>query len=411
MMKRNCIVAQMLLFIGSLLLPLLVQAKDTQDAKSDFVLAVFATKRARADLLDKTNNQNILSYNVNWESQVDLENNCIRNVWTRANGRWVRVETVPLPDVVYDFGVYKNDHNRKEKANLLKEQLRSQNIPFINPEDGMNAVNDKILFAKLMRDNDIPHPKTRELTKSNLKKMLDKYDLLFIKPTFGSKGYGIIVVEKVVGTEKARYSLKYKIKYQGQWVVVRYSNLPKNKVFETITKAKLHLKRGGASYLVQQGIKIFLYHGQQTDFRLNVQRGQNGELLSTGITMRVGGNVSQGGRPARHEDVLSSSGLFIDTVKARLINVAMKTHYALEKFGGKPIGDLGHDLVIDDNGNPYIVEANDKAGYGYTHIQKNPDIDQLFGLPSALEHCKKTDEDHENQILEYARYLAAASKK
>lgn len=421
-MKKNIIVLQTLLIIASSLFPLSLFAMDVEVAKQpEFVFAIFATKRSRADLIEKAQILNIQAYNINSESEIDLENNCIKKVWTRDKGRWVKVEQAPLPEVVYDFGVYKNARKRKEKAKVLREQLRSRDIPFVNPEDAMGAVNDKLLFAKVMHDNEIPHPETREYTESNLKKMLAKHNPIFLKPTMGSKGYGIIIIEKIAGTRHAVFSLKYKIKYRGRWVAITDQSNGKKELHAAIALAQKRLRRTRTPYLVQEGINAFrydeqtaFYKGQQTDFRVNVQRGRDGMLVSTGLVMRVGGNLSQGGRPADHNEVLkgivAKSGLAIETIKSRVNAVAIETHLALEKFAGREIGDLGMDLVVASDGSPYIVEANHKNGYAHTYLQKNPDVDKLFDLPSSLELCNKIDEEHEERLLEYARYLVTKAR-
>lgn len=414
-MTKNIIAVPIFLIFISMLFPFSVLAIESDnEEKPEFVIAVFATKRTRADLLLKAKELNILAYNVNWESQVDLENNCIKKAWVRENDRWVRVEKVPLPDVVYDYGVYKNLSTRKEKVKALKAQLRARGIPFINPEEAMVAVNDKVLFSKVMHDNGIPHPQTLNFKKSALKKLLKKHDLLFMKPIKGSKGYGIIVINKVAGTNST-YSLAYKIKYRGRWITIT-DRATKRHLYKAIGLARTRLNTTKARYLIQQGIRAFrygekniIYKGEQTDFRLNMQRGQDGKLFNTGFAMRVGGNLSQGGRPADHSfvlgDVVATSGLPLETLTERVVEVAMNTHLALEKHAGKLIGDLGMDVVIDDLGNPYIIEANDKNGYLVRHVRMNPEVDCRFNLPPSLPLCEKMDEEHIAQLIKYSRYL------
>ena len=162
-------------------------------------------------------------------------------------------------------------------------------------------------------------------------------------------------------------------------------------------------------YLIQQGINAFRYQDRQTDFRVNTQRGQEGNLRITVFTMRVGGNLSQGGRPADHHFVLAGSGFDIDEIERRIKDAATDTHLALEKYAEKMIGDLGIDLVIED-GSPFVIEANHKSGYPSTYIKKYPEIDKLYNLPSAYDLCAAMDKEHEDQIIEYARHLVANAK-
>lgn len=407
-MPKNRLLIPLVFMFASLC----VLAFDGDESNELKVFAVIATNRSRIDLLEKAEQQGIISYNINWNSKIDLEKNVVNNVWIRKNGDWAKADGVPLPDVVYDFGVYKSAKDRKEKANVLREHLRSKKIPFINPEHAMKAVNNKVIFAKLMRKNDIAHPKTYSFSKRNLNKMLSQYDVLFIKPTLGSKGRGIIIVHKIIGTHPSRYVIEYKKWSGGNWVLVQTESHRKKDVYDAVSRARRHLKKSNLPYLIQEGIDFFRFDNEQTDFRVNTQRGTDGKLMATGIVMRVGGNLSQNGRPATVESVLAKSGLDVEVVKAEALNIALRTHRALERSAGKKvkIGDLGMDLVVDKHGKIYVIEANHKNGYVYQYLLKHPERDKLFGLPSALEVCKAKDSMHEDQLLEYGRYLTATRK-
>lgn len=402
------------LFIGSLFIFLMTLQAHAYDVikmeNPDYVLGVFATNRTRASLLDKAFEQNILAYNINWKSEIDLENRVVKKVWTRQNGQWIRLQEVPLPSAVYDFGVYKNASDRKEAAKALVWQLRSQKIPFINPEkEDMPAVNDKILFAKIMIKNNIPHPETKNFSKRNLFKMLKKHQALYLKPTFGSKGYGIIIIEK---TGK-NYSIKYKTKESKKslnWQSILKENISKKKLYKEIKEAKIAVKQPRARYLIQQGIATFDYENKLTDFRFNIQRGEEGALSVSGFQMRVGGNLAQGGRPATYKLVLkplqNNTALPVEILKAKAQDTALNTFMAMEKNIGKNLGDLGIDIVLDTKGNPFVIEVNSKNGFMSAYLEKNPKVNDLFGLPSSLDDCYELDDAHENTILDYARYLA-----
>lgn len=275
----------------------------------------------------------------------------------------------------------------------------------------MEAVNDKLLFAKVMHKNNIPHPKTYKESYWNLMKMIKHNHLLFLKPSLGSKGYGIIIIKRLSNNF---FSLRYKIKDDNnQWNTVEIDNIAKKNLIKAIKQSKKELKTTNASYIIQQGIDVFNYvdlknNAHQTDFRVNVQRDFNGQLSSTGLMMRVGGNLSQGGRPAYYKLVLKSLAdrdFNVKEIKNQVVQVAINTHLALEEYANKQIGDLGMDVVIDNNGNPYVIEANTKSGYPSKYIESNPQIETLYDLPKALEHCRTKDQKHESCIIDYAYYL------
>ena len=379
----------------------------------DFVLAVFATNRSRAELLEMAAEQNIVAYNINSRSKVDLEHDCIRNVWIRKEGQWVLASKVPLPHVVYDFGVYKKGGLKKEKAIKLKEQLLTRAIPFINPEDAMEAINNKVLFAEVMHKHKIPHPKTEVFSQSHLNSMLLENEIVFIKPSLGSKGYGIIVVQRTEKKPHSLFKVSYKFRNKNKkWVTLAQKNIRRKDVFATVEQARAKVRKARAPYIIQEGIQAYRYKDLQTDFRVNVQRGKNGALMVSGIMMRVGGNLSQGGRAGHYYAVLEpleqEIGVSIEKIKKSVDKIALKTFLALEAQSGKMIGDLGLDLVLL-NGKPIVIEANTKNGYPSMYILKNPITDTLYGLPPALEDCLYKDTMHGLIILDYARFLVARS--
>lgn len=427
------------------------------------IFGIFATDRTRAELIKKVmekeegyDDKNLsdadfiksvlerggeIAYNLNWESTIDYENKLIKDVWIFRHEEFVPLMSVPFPEVIYDFGVYKgrSQKKRKEIARDLKKELVKIGIPFINPEEAMEAANNKLIFAKLMHNNGIPHPATRNFkNNSSLGKMLDKHDLLFIKPTLGSKGYGIIIVEKthespslfgVITT--SYYSIKYKVKdgkiwdeeskkFITKWKQVIHEDVPRRKVSQFVYEARKKLRTRSAECIIQQGIRPFRFADQQTDFRVNTQRGKHGILENSGFSMRVGGNLSQGGRPAQYLDVLKSlsdEGYNIEDLKYKIVMSVLDTHYALEKYAQEhfnpsiKIGDIGTDVVftVTNNGELkyYIIEANHKNGYPSRYVKFHPEIDTLYGLPPALNHCLEMDEVHEQTLIEYARYLVS----
>ncbi len=392
------------------------------EKKPDFVFAIFATKRARPELLEKAAKENVLAYNVNWQSKIDLENNCIWHVWTSVKGNWVPLMKAPLPDVVYDFAVHKSvgknrqrTRERKELARELKKILHERKIPFINPPEALEAVNNKNLFAKVMHEHQVAHPQTRTYKKSNLKKMLAKHDL-FIKPEKGSKGAGIIEVKR---TRKSRfylrnhYSLHYKVRKDKKWVPVQEEDVSQWKIVDNLMEARANLKRKNIPYIIQNAIEPFLYEdengvSQTTDFRINLNRNGKGNLVNAGIMMRLGGNLSQGGWPADYREKLKplaeSTGSTVEILADRIVQVAMDAHEALEQNAGQAIGDLGFDVLLTKQGEAYVIEANDKSGYLINYIK---DPVRAAKLGPVCDLCKDIDLRHGGAILEYARYLVS----
>lgn len=411
-MRVNKIFALLLTWIGTLFFCCSASTMSSEIGdKPEFVMAVIASYRSRADLLEKAATQNIRAYVLNAESEIDLENNCARNVLERAQGNWVRIDEAPLPDVVYDFGVNKNNRERKNKVLIMKDRLHSREIPFINSEQAMIPVNDKILFAKLMSKNNIRHPKTRVFTEKNLKKMLSSYDLLYIKPTKGSKGYAILIVDKVSNQPKL-YRFRYKIKFRGVWADVNSEVMKRKQLYKEMREAQKHLNRDRAPYLIQEGIKFSTFKDKATDFRINIHRGVDGKVEVVGLSVRINGNISQNGRPSDFHSVMSEiqqgNQEAVAVAKQQILDMAFATHQALEEHGKAQIGDLGLDIVYKDG--PVIIEANNKSGFIGTNLTKAPEKETLFGLPPFAPLGAQIDENRINSLIGYSRYLLAKNR-
>ncbi|MFK7827252.1 MAG: YheC/YheD family protein [Oligoflexales bacterium] len=71
----------------------------------------------------------------------------------------------------------------------------------------------------------------------------------------------------------------------------------------------------------------------------------------------------------------------------------------MEKKSNAPVGELGLDLIVDKQGEVYIIEANDKPGY------KTPERGRFIS-ETAYRHSAKGSEQRNLKILEYARYLS-----
>jgi hypothetical protein len=396
-------------------------AADTQDQeKPEFVLAVFVAQRNLANLLKKASAQNIIAYNVNSKSIVNIKKRVIKNVIAFENNKWVYVAEAPFPDVAYDFGIYKNvSREKRAQAQALKQKLRDNGVTFINPGKALPAVNNKLKFAKAMHNHNVNHPESIKYTEENLKKFIAKHDLIFLKPTFGSKGYGIITIKKqATSTDNLEelYSLNYKFKNESAvWEPGFHENISEKDLIETINQIREKLSQQNTDYFLQQGVVAYRFIGKQTDFRVNVQRGKEGLLGVSGVVVRVGGNLSQGARTVGLNIVLNSlqeiSGLSSEAILHRIKSMALDTFQALEHSTGLRIGDLGMDVVIDEQGRPFIIEANDKNGYFHKYIRDNPSLETLFDQPPCGDEIAAFDSAHEDFTIDYARYLSIEKNK
>lgn len=224
---------------------------------------------------------------------------------------------------------------------------------------GKRRISDK--WSKtlvLLRDGKLRScvPLTRMLTKDSLSSMLQLYGMVYVKPTRGSLGRGVMKAELLSGGGKGASKRSYA--YQ----------LGKNRrKFETYDAFYRSLLKDtqGESYLVQKGIRLLTHKGLPFDIRLMVQRAPRGGWEATGTVGRVAHpskivtNGSQGGsiyptayllKPytspkARRELLERMERIGIDTVRSM--------------YNAYPgIVEIGLDLALDRNLKPWILEVN-----------------------------------------------------
>jgi glutathione synthase/RimK-type ligase-like ATP-grasp enzyme len=408
--KKEYLLCVFIIFL-SIFSSLLRAANLDLHEKPEFVMAVFVAQRNLPNLLKKATAQNIVAYNINSKSTINLKKRVIKNVIAYKDEKWVYVTEAPFPDVAYDFSIYKDLKPEKRKqTQMLKQTLRDNGVAFINPGNALAAVNNKIKFAKAMHKYGVKHPKSIRYTEENFKKFIANHDLIFLKPIFGSKGYGIITIKKQ-STSIDTYSLAYKFKNAHEtWEPVLLENIDREDLPEAIDQIREKLSQQNTDYFLQQGVVAYRFIGKQTDFRINMQRGKDGLLGVSGVVVRVGGNLSQGARSISLHIVLNAleqiSGLSSETILHRIKSIAIDTFQALEHNAGTRFGDLGMDVVVDEQGRPFIIEANDKNGYFHKYIRKNPKLETLFELPPCGDEIAAFDSAHEDFTIEYARFLS-----
>lgn len=195
-------------------------------------------------------------------------------------------------------------------------------------------------------------PETRQMKGAQaIADMSETYDTLFLKPVRRSLGLGIIKLEKTAAdTYRAIYRESKK-------------NHQLDGSIEDILK-HVQAVMGNRQYIVQQGIALATYRGRVFDLRVTMQKGMDGcwSLSSWGTRVAAKGNtvtnVAAGGEAIPIETVFAA--VFphnSQDVMKKIYHAAVTICTALER-GIEGVGDVGLDIGVDHEGNPYLIEAN-----------------------------------------------------
>lgn len=197
-------------------------------------------------------------------------------------------------------------------------------------------------------------PVTRKFSKGALESMLQKYQMVYVKPTHGSNGRGVMRVERGGGGE-----------YDYQLAGKRNSFGSFEALYRAVKKDTL-----GKSYLVQQGIHALQYEGRRYDLRVVVQKSPNGGWEVTGTVARVAhpnrivSNGSQGGTilPAGQVMSFSMGPMQRARLLKRIGELGIDTMRSLHRRYPK-LKEIGLDIAIDRNLHPWILEVNTKPDH------------------------------------------------
>jgi hypothetical protein len=281
---------------------------------------------------------------INWENKTTRG-------YTFQKGNWASA-TYPLPDVVYD----RITSRATEAKNLTTKQKLMQlpHLKYFNP----SFFNKWQVYQMLVTDPQLKRylPETKDLTPENFKGMLQKYNTLFVKPSNGSLGKGIIKV-----TRNSGGAVSFVIYGKGK--VKNYAENAEE-FFKKTTRI-----RGDKPYIVQQGLNLALYKGATFDLRIIYQKNKEGNWQLGKKFVRVAprgssiSNLSSGGRVEISKRVLKY--LFhnkerIENKNEEIKEFCLRVAKILEEKNNAIYGELGMDIGIDKQGALWLIEVNSK---------------------------------------------------
>ncbi|MFO7247249.1 MAG: YheC/YheD family protein [Bacillota bacterium] len=289
--------------------------------------------------------------------------------WIYRHNAFHRVH-LPLPHAVYNRLSSRLSEGTAASQKLLL-QLRNGGVAIFNER----FLDKWTVHRKLAAVPELaPHlPDTRFYQgPATVKELLDRYGLVYLKPSNGSLGRGIYRISK----ERRRF-------------VVSYTTLSGTirRVFSRWAQAAQFLvpRLGKRPYLVQQGLLFLTYQQAPVDFRVLVQKGRTGAWGVTSIVARTGPaggivtNLARGGASLPAAQALTQA-LPLSAPRPSLTALRQKALLvakSIEQTIPGHFAELGIDLAVDVHGKIWVIEANAKP----SKTEERPDEP---GSPAAL---------------------------
>ncbi|MEN9405959.1 MAG: hypothetical protein RLZ12_243 [Bacillota bacterium] len=312
---------------------------------------------------------------------VDLQRARL-GAWHSTEQGWFYNETT-LPQVIYNRLSSRKYEEQKNVQRILAGLTKRYNIPvfnvgFLNKLEVFEAFSSSNFTRKLL-------PETARLTKKVLYQYLADYDVLYLKPSRGSLGRGIMKVT----CEAGGWFLK--------WLV---NDTVKNKFFTSRKLLALFITRKTKKncYLVQQGIDLAAIEGQAFDFRILVQRRPDFTWQVTTLVARVSkkgcvvSNVARGATVLSAKEALQQAELLSRCSTQDLKQTSLKIMQVFDKVMAGHFAEIGIDLAVDKKGKIWLLELNAKPSKlpkkNTPNFYKNPGPRaSVYPLMDYVEQC------------------------
>lgn len=293
-----------------------------------------------------------------------------------GTGAWMGLPC-PRPEAVYNRIPTRN-LERTPTAERARALLNVLAIPMFNPSYFNKAeIYQVVANAPVRRFL----PETAGLSKLGLYNMIQVHRSVYLKPSGGSVGHGIMLVSQ--DPEGYRLSVM-KSSSCRSFIASNY---------ETLWKAVGQHKLPGR-YVLQAAKPLITWQDRPCDFRVLLQK-HDGEWQVVGVGVRVAGDgaitthVPNGGHIAAADAVIDKwFGKGGDRVRRRLEETVLEMARVIDRHYTALLGEMSMDMGIDPQGNIWFFEANSKPmKFDEPEIHKR-------SLQGVLEHLNEIRARH-----------------
>lgn len=216
-------------------------------------------------------------------------------------------------------------------------------------------IRSKLLKTSVLQkaQNILPYvPETHRCTANLLRRMLEKYGMVYVKPNRGSFGWGVMKLELELGIDTPHFVL-----YFGQ-IRRRYASYD-------ATLAAVRKIAGRRLYLVQRGISMTTHENCPFDIRVMVQLSPRRVWETTGYVARVAApgrivtNFHSGGTPKELLPLLNQHVSQEDTERLveAICRLGEEVARHMHRYSPR-IREIGLDIALEKDMRPWILEVN-----------------------------------------------------
>ncbi|MXQ54136.1 YheC/YheD family protein [Shimazuella alba] len=296
---------------------------------------------------------------------VDWQNRVVTG-WYYRFGKWVK-HVSPLPDVIYERVPNRKTENLSYVKNCITRLKTLTKCQIFN-----QGFFDKWSVHEWLYQDKETRKYIPETVLSPsvyiLQQMLEKHDMVYLKPIRGSLGLGIFRITQ--HPQKGYYC--------------RFHGGDRNVLhrFATLESLLAHYFRKNGErfkgYLAQQGIRLIRVQNRPVDFRVHLHKDSTDKWKVIGIGTKLAGIGSVTTHIRTGGTLLSTKQLFeknfgrrasriLEELKATAISISE----VLEENADGPLGEIGMDMGIDQDHHIWLFECNAKPG---RHIFDHPTL-------------------------------------